>query len=208
MEWSKFTGWLVPPICAGCRGRCAGGSLICGDCLWDLDEAGPVLGDAPPGVDRIVSVAPHEGIGRDLLAAYKFRGLFGLGEFLSARMADVTPGHQGAPRVVVPVPPARGRSRLRGYDTAGDLAGRLAGHLGWPYEPGLMARIGSGRQRGRGRAGRIGDPPVIRTKGAAPPELLLIDDVVTTGSTLSACALALRAAGAIRIEAVTFTRRV
>ena len=208
MGFAKISGWLVPQLCAGCRGHCPAGPLICGDCLWDLDEAGPVPGDPPEGVSRIMSVAPHEGIGRDLLAAYKFRGLYGLGEFLAARMADVTPGNQGSPRTVVPVPPARGRSRLRGYDTAGDLGARLAGHLGWPYDPETMIRIGSGRQRGRGRSSRIGNPPEIRSTGQPANEILLVDDVITTGATLSACALTLREAGAGRIEAVTFTRRV
>ncbi|MGV1050451.1 MAG: ComF family protein, partial [Solirubrobacterales bacterium] len=71
-----------------------------------------------------------------------------------------------------------------------------------------LARRGSGRQVGRRRAERLAHPPRIRATGAAPRSVMLVDDVLTTGATLSACARALRAAGATRVVAVTFARRL
>jgi len=72
----------------------------------------------------------------------------------------------------------------------------------------VLSRADLGRQLGRRRAQRIGRPPHVRLRGEAPRSALLIDDVLTTGATLSACARALRGGGSIRVAAVTFTRRL
>jgi predicted amidophosphoribosyltransferase len=108
---------------------------------------------------------------------------------------------------VVPVPTAPLRAALRGFDPAAEIAAALADRTGLSAEP-CLARRGGGRQVGRRRAQRIGHPPLIRTKSRVPRSVLLVDDVLTTGATLSSCALALRQAGSIRIAAVTFTRRL
>src|SRR4051794_16766989 len=106
MNWARLTGTLTPPRCAACGERCQARTPICPQCLWDLDEAGPIQGEPPDGIDRLDSVAPHEGIGRDLLAAYKFRGLYGLGEFIPAQMAALAHSRNATKRPIVPVPAA------------------------------------------------------------------------------------------------------
>jgi predicted amidophosphoribosyltransferase len=108
---------------------------------------------------------------------------------------------------IVPVPTARVRSLARGFDPAGEIAAALAERTGLPLGA-LLAREGSGRQLGRRRAERLGRPPRIRARGPAPPSVVLVDDVLTTGATVSACARALRGAGATRVVAVTFARRL
>jgi predicted amidophosphoribosyltransferase len=107
---------------------------------------------------------------------------------------------------IVPVPSGRLRSFDRGFDPAAEIAAALAERTGAPLRP-CLARSDFGRQLGGRRAQRIGQPPHVRLRGEAPRSALLLDDVLTTGATLSACVRALRGGGAIRVAAITFTRR-
>jgi predicted amidophosphoribosyltransferase len=145
-------------------------------------------------------------VARNLVAALKFRHLLPVADVMADRIHWLAPAHMlsGA---MVPVPPAPSRLRRRGFDPAGELAAALAERLRAPLEP-CLTRSGSGRQVGRRRAERIGRPPQVRARGRAPRSVVLVDDVLTTGATLTACARALRAAGAARIVALTFARRL
>jgi predicted amidophosphoribosyltransferase len=165
----------------------------------------PLESSGPPGLDRAWSSAPHDGVARDLVAALKFRRLLPVAESIADRIQWLAPSSllSGA---VVPVPTARLRSLQRGFDPAAEIAAALAERCELPLRP-CLARSGGGRQVGRRRAQRIGHPPRIHPRGEVPRSVLLVDDVLTTGATLSACARALRSAGAIRVCAVTFTRR-
>jgi predicted amidophosphoribosyltransferase len=95
----------------------------------------------------------------------------------------------------------------RGFDPAGELSVALADRLGLSLEP-CISRQGGGRQVGKRRSQRIGHPPHIHARGDVPRSVVLVDDVLTTGATLSACAQALRGAGAVRVVAITFARRL
>lgn len=108
---------------------------------------------------------------------------------------------------IVPAPTAPLRSALRGFDPAAEIAAALALRTGLPVSA-CLRRHGASRQVGKRRAQRIGHPPRIYAKGEVPRSVLLIDDVLTTGATLSSCAKALRSAGAVRVAAITFTRRL
>jgi predicted amidophosphoribosyltransferase len=180
--------------------------VTCTRCTRRLAEAEPLVGSGPPGLDRAWSSAPHEGVARDLVTALKFRRLLPVAELMAERVHWLAPASllSGA---IVPVPTARLRSLGRGFDPAAEIAAALAERTGVPLRPCLI-RSGGGRQVGRRRAQRIGHPPHIQPRGEVPRSVLLVDDVLTTGATLSACARALRSAGAVRIVAVTFTRRL
>jgi predicted amidophosphoribosyltransferase len=145
-------------------------------------------------------------VARSLVAALKFRHLLPVADLMAERIQWLAPAHMlsGA---IVPVPPAPSRLRRRGFDPAGELAAALAERLESPLQP-CLARRGGQRQVGRRRAERLGRPPRIHATGTAPRSVLLIDDVLTTGATMTACAQALRAAGAARVVAITFARRL
>jgi predicted amidophosphoribosyltransferase len=197
---------LVPPLCAACGRGCRREATLCTRCGRRLAAAEPLAAAGPPGVDRAWSSAPHEGTARDLVAALKFRRLLPVAELMAERIHWLAPGALLS-GTLVPVPTAPLRSALRGFDPAAEIAAALAGRAGLPLAS-CLARSGSGRQVGRRRAQRIGHPPLIRAKGEVPRSVLLIDDVLTTGATLSSCARALRQSGAVRIVAITFSRRL
>src|SRR5260221_6977848 len=185
---------IVPPLCAACGRSCRPEAIVCTRCGRRLAAAEPLLGKGPPGLDRAWSSAPHEGVARNLAAALKFRRLLPVGGLMADRIQWLAPAHMlsGA---IVPVPPAPSRLRRRGFDPAGELAAALAERLGSPLEH-CLSRRGGRRQVGRRRADRIGQPPQVHTTGTAPRSVVLVDDVLTTGATLTACTQALRAAGA------------
>ncbi len=107
--------------------------------------------------------------------------------------------------VAVPAHPAR--RRARGFDPAELLARALARRTALPLVAALRRSAASSRQLGADRetrrtAGRLG----VTARGPAPRTAILVDDVHTTGATLSACAQALKEAGAQRVVALTWAR--
>ncbi len=121
--------------------------------------------------------------------------------------ARISPPPSGA--VLVPVPPAAERAAWRGVDGPADLAGRLARRWGRALAPALLARADEAPQRGLGAAARRRNAVrAYRASGRAPARCVLIDDVMTTGATLSVCARLLHAHGAREVRAVTFARVV
>jgi predicted amidophosphoribosyltransferase len=199
---------MLPPLCVTCREPCGEGALLCRRCIGELNGERPVWGDPPPGLAEAVASFRHEGAARDLLQAFKFGRMPGLAPLMAGYMSEHVEALHSACTVVA-VPPSRFRHRLRGFDPAGLLAAevcRIAG-AGLPAS-GVIRRRGNGRQRGRGREERLASPPLIEPVGRVDGPVLLIDDVITTGATVAACASALASCGAGLVTALSFTRRV
>ncbi len=197
---------LLPALCAACGRGCRPGGVLCTRCARRLAEADPLPGSRVAGLDRCWSSAPHEGVARDLVSALKFRRLLPVADLIAERLHWLAPASLLSGEIV-PVPTAALRSLARGFDPAAEIAAALAERTGLSTEP-CLRRRGAARQVGRRRAERIGQPPHVELRHAAPRSVLLVDDVLTTGATLSACARALRDGGAIRVVAITFTRRL
>lgn len=163
-------------------------------------------------VDGCVAACEYEDEARRLVAAVKFSKRIALAEVAAELLADAIPkgllnrGLGGLPPpVLVPVPPDPWRSRWRGFDSAGEIARHLGERLGLEVRP-LLIRQHGRRQVGRHREERLDEPPSVKVKREAtvPASAVLVDDVITTGATVGACAHALRMAGADRIVAVAF----
>jgi predicted amidophosphoribosyltransferase len=191
---------VAPPACGVCGGGCELRRRICERCDAQIRRLSPVWA-AIPGVDQAWSAAPYEGAARRLIGALKFGSRIALADAAAAFIATRAPVELlgGA---IVPVPAAPLRRRRRGFDPAEALAAALAGRCGLPLTP-CLSRTESARQVGRRRAERLADPPSVRATAPVPTLALLVDDVTTTGATLGACADALRAAGTVRVAAVT-----
>ncbi len=193
---------LAPPLCGGCANRSAPRPPLCEGCRRALELARPqpfVI----PGVALALAAAPYDGIGRRLVGGLKFAGRLPLAAPMAIKLAAaLEPVGEAA---VVPVPPAPGRSRRRGFDPARELAASLARVTGRDLRP-CLARSDGPRQVGRTRALRLADPPDVRLVASPPPRVLVVDDVVTTGATLAACARTLSDGGAQWIAAVAFAR--
>jgi ComF family protein len=196
-------GLLAPPACCVCGSACAPAEVLCAGCRGRLRSSPPGR-SALAGVGPLGWAAPYDGTARRALTALKFAGRVRLAAPLAEAIAAAC-AELADRRVLVPVPPAVRRLRRRGFDPAALLAAALGGELGLPVSSCLRRRDGR-RQVGRTRRERIASPPSVRARRAAPERALLVDDVVTTGATLAACAAALRDAGCESVAAVTFAR--
>ncbi|MGH2953059.1 MAG: ComF family protein [Solirubrobacterales bacterium] len=206
---------VAPPRCAICAAACASADAVCARCARELRAARPgfaPLRDQTP----LVWATTYERTPRALVSALKFAGRLALADLAAESIARALESSAAvnlssardapaSPAAVVPVPASPLRRRLRGFDPAELIATRLAARLGLPLSTSL-ARTHHRRQTGRSRADRLADPPRIRVRDPVPARGLLVDDVLTTGATLTACARALRAAGSDDIEAAVFAR--
>ena len=197
---------IPSPVCARCGAsvRVTGRSRAeaCHECAgWprELGAARSACLLLPPA-DRLV----HQ---------LKYRGWPALAGPLAERMtALVLPAAMRAATLCVPVPTTAGRLRERGYNQAEVLARAFAGLTRRELRNALR-REGSARTqttlqpvaRRANVAGafRVEPREAARIRGA---HVLLVDDVLTTGATATACALALAAAGARHIALITFAR--
>ncbi|MFI5262059.1 MAG: ComF family protein [Candidatus Limnocylindrales bacterium] len=208
---------LLPPTCPGCGRE---GTLLCATCarpLWRrLDEPpGSPLGLPtwlPAGILQLEWLAPFTGTTRAALHALKYRGARPLAEplgtILAARWARAGRGGD----LLVPVPIHQARLHERGYDQAvllADVAGR---RLGLPAVPALRRGAATVAQHGLGRGERsanVGHAFEVapgRAPAVAGRWVILVDDILTTGATIGACAAALRSGGAAAVSALVVAR--
>lgn len=216
---------VYPKRCAGCGRR---GSWLCVDCDRGMARF------APPWCDRcgvpnalshcgcvsptgnsidVRSVGPFAGWLRSAILALKYQGEWGRVEHLGP-MLVTTATSLGPADMMVPVPLHATRLRERGFNQSQLLAEWMGRELDQPVVP-LLFRRRATRSQARLSAPERG-PNVADAFGVVEPgserfigaTIMLVDDVITTGATLRACADALLASGANRVCAATLAREL
>lgn len=215
---------VYPRRCAGCGRR---GAWVCDDCRRNLPLFGPPwcdgcgvppalgrcrCGSLPPGVDGARSVGPFGGWLRDAILDFKYRDERARAEHLGDELATVV-ARLPAVDALVPVPLHPGRERRRGYNQAALLAKRVAAVTGTPTVEALTRVRAAPRQVGSGASQRHANVEGAFALHPSAPAvagrtLVVVDDVLTTGATVGACAEVLRAAGAAEIWVATLAREL
>lgn len=166
----------------------------------------------PPQYDYARSAALYEGPLRDAIHALKFSGRRALASPLGDLAAEQCAASlSGAIDALIPVPLARERERERGFNQAALLARRIGSHLDVPTRSSWLARTRSTRPQSELSAAerRANVRDAFRASDrAAGRHVLVVDDILTTGATLEACARALRDAGARCVGVLTVARVV
>jgi ComF family protein len=210
---------IAPHACVACGTT---GNLLCMQCLDLMPETLSKCyrcSKATTNYETCVSchkVSPLEAIyictdyetaAKALIQKLKFERTYASASIIAqimARQLDALP--QDA--TLSHVPTATSRVRQRGYDQAKLIAKALAGYRGMSYAP-ILVRLGQQRQTNSSRTERLHqlqDAFIAKSRVQKIDHVLLVDDILTTGSTLEAAARTLKAAGVPKVSAVVFAR--
>jgi ComF family protein len=215
---SRALDVALPATCVGCGVE---GLPICATCESALDARLELPAGVPIGLPGEIAepllqlewCAPFHGVVRDALHAIKYSGEQRLAEPLGRAIARRWTAVGVGADLVTNVPVHADRARQRGYDQAALIARQAARELRLPYASLLVrsrATIAQFDLDRRDRARNVKGAFSLDQRWPSTPIqgrwLLLIDDVVTTGATLAACATTLLAAGALGVSAMTVAR--
>ncbi|CAM3382540.1 Phosphoribosyltransferase domain-containing protein [Bordetella sputigena] len=194
------------------------GQSRCRQCALRLRSAQAACPDCARRPSPLTAVFPgfdYESPGDMLITRYKIELRYALAEPLADLVLRApglsTPGAPALPAgtVLVPIPSSRASLRRRGFNPAGELARALARRTCLPLRPHWLARGRDGPKQStltRAARVRVARDAYVCPAAIPPCTIALVDDVMTTGSTLHAAALALRAAGAASVIGLVAAR--
>ena len=204
----------VHSFCPGCWTQVEflgeGGCSTCGMPLeaTEAEECGACIAK-PPRIQRTRSAVAYDELSRSIAIRLKYGRKVALARTMARYMAPLVRKDEEA--ILVPVPLHRGRLWQRGFNQSALVARELARATGHRSELHLLKRVKSTpalkgmslRQRRKVVAGAFEVNESAELEGRT---VVLIDDVLTTGSTANACARALKRAGVERVELVSWAR--
>lgn len=221
---------VLPPACLACHTPLAEHDSLCAGCWRSIIFVRPPLCDRlglpmpfggtgrlvsaaaaaePPVWDRLRAVAVYEGVMRDMIHALKYADRHDARRLFGRWLAEAGRDLLGEADVIVPVPLTRWRLLRRQFNQAALLAREVSVRTGVPADPHALAKIRttlpqmglSGEQRRLNVRGAFRVPDRYR-RSIAGRRVVLLDDVTTTGATLTAATRALQAAGAAHVDAL------
>ena len=223
---------LFPPVCAGCRRHVREPGTLCASCWPDVRFIEPpycsILGTPfafevgegaispaaianPPPFSRARAAVTYSGIARDLVQNLKYRDRTDLAPWMARWMVRAGAELLRDADLVVPVPLHARRFFTRRFNQSAELARHVAKLAGLRFEPAVIKRIKQTRQQ----VGLAANERVANMRGAfgvpdgrkamlSGQRVLLVDDVFTTGATVSAVTKVLKRAGAREVDVLTF----
>lgn len=213
-----LTGLIYPSNCRLCgEGLSPQMTLVCPSCWEELLGYRPIVHRKNFTINGVpiygsFSLAPHQEKARELVHLIKYEDFFVLvGRWIEGAVGSLTPLKDFSAEVIVPVPLHHTRRRERGYDQALIITRHLSDVLGMELKPRALKRTRATRPMvevaGHERLSNVEGAFACR-KGTdlAGAGVLLVDDVYTSGATISQAAKALYSAGAGRVFSFTLTR--
>ena len=205
--------WLFPSKCIFCR-RVLDKTDICDDCAAKLPYTkGDSISQEFPHIKKCVAPLYYDGTVREAILRYKFWGMSVYAHRFSLFVAECVENNLdcGDIDVISWVPLSRKRLRRRGYNQAQLIAESVADELCIPAAATIRKTVDNPPQSGTKSAGERaknvrGVYEVISPDDIKGKAVLLIDDVVTTGATLSECARMLKGSGALRVYCAAIAR--
>lgn len=229
--WSSLSDLVLPPVCLSCHVPMTAHDTLCATCWSGIDFIRPPLCDrlgiplpfatgdvsisaaasaAPPAYDQARAAAQYSGLMRRLIHELKFHDRDDLTRLLGGWLVDAGRDILPAADLIVPIPLSRSRLLRRRFNQAARLGGEVSRRTGVPADPLSLVRVRStpsqvGLSR-RDREENVRGAFAVREDRRGRIEgrrIVLIDDVVTTGATVSAATRALRRAGADHVAVLS-----
>jgi ComF family protein len=232
--WRAIVDLIVPPSCPACGARTAEPTTLCPACWretkrisrpfcerlalpFSLDPGSGTISPAalahPPRWDRARAAVLYEGPPTQLVTALKFGDRLEVAPCLASEMARAGADILREADAMVPVPLHPRRLFQRRFNQAAVLAHGVSKRSGVPVLVDVLRRVKpTPPQVGLTKEGRARNVvgafavPARRRDGIAGKRLILVDDVLTTGATLEACARVLNRAGAASVDVLVCAR--
>jgi ComF family protein len=226
----RFLDLCFPPHCTICK---KSGQIFCSSCYASIQLLSPPFckhchaplapnnicrkcADHPLRLSGLRMVSAYQEPLRSCIRAFKYSGNKRLARPLGTLLVQAYKRAGLAADMIIPVPLHAQRLRQRGYNQAQLLAEVCSAELGIPLDISLLTRVRataaqadlSGRERWKNVAGAFLLHPQSNPRVLYKRNILLIDDVCTTGATLEACAAPLFAAGANTVWGLVLARRI